>query len=68
MNRPGPEVERLLTRICTMDRRTLTRELLRVRGRDFTEDFLGGMSVERLRHVLLAVRLHTRDKARACPA
>ena len=47
-------------RIADMDRRQVTHELLHFKGRirlDFTREYLGRQSVDRLRHVLLAACL-----------
>lgn len=49
--------EREATSIATLGRNELTRRIRNFRGRfklDFTEDYLGRLSVDRLRHILLA--------------
>ena len=46
--------------VAEMPRDQVERELLHFNGRfqlDFTEDFLGQLSVDRLRHILLSARL-----------
>ncbi len=55
------QVEKLVTDIASMDRGMLVKML---RGLDcdfqidFTDDFLSTLSIERLRHVVLAASLH----------
>ena len=49
--------EREATSIAVLGRHELTRRIKNFRGRfrlDFTEDYLGRLSVDRLRHILLA--------------
>jgi len=56
----------IATSIATMPREAVTRELLSFQGRfkmDFTRDYLEGLPLEQLRHILLAAALH--DKKRA---
>jgi hypothetical protein len=50
-------VERQVTSISALSREELKRRIKNFHGRfklDFTEDYLNKMSVERLRHILLA--------------
>jgi len=50
-------VERQVTSISALSREELKRRIRNFHGRfklDFTEDYLNKMSVERLRHILLA--------------
>jgi len=50
-------VDRQVTSIAALDRDELTRRIRNYKGRfklDFTEDYLKKISVERLRHILLA--------------
>jgi hypothetical protein len=55
--------EQLVGRIGSMDRAGLVDELRRMRCEfpmDFTDEFLSSMSVERLKHIVLAASLHGR--------
>jgi len=60
----GQQVEALINRISVMDRSSLIGFL---RGLhvdfeiDFTDDFLGSVSIERLRHIVLAASLHSKE-------
>ena len=55
------EVDSLVNRIAVMDRQTL---LCTLKGMecdfkiDFTDDFLNSISLERLKHIVLAASLH----------
>jgi len=54
------DAERLAAHIAGMNRQALKNELLHFQGNvrlDFTEEYLNGLSLERLRHILLAARL-----------
>ncbi len=56
--------EEIVARLCRMDRAAMMRELRQFRARftlDFTDDFLEGLSTERVRHILLAALLHGRS-------
>jgi hypothetical protein len=53
--------EEIVARMCRMGRAGMLRELRQFRARfilDFTDDFLEGLSTERVRHILLAALLH----------
>jgi hypothetical protein len=55
--------ERTATSVATLDRAELTKRIRNFRGRfklDFTEDYLKKLSVDRLRHILLAAMLNAR--------
>jgi hypothetical protein len=54
--------EREATSIAALGRNELTRRIKNFRGRfklDFTEDYLRRLSVDRLRHILLAAVMST---------
>lgn len=54
------QVEEFVTLVATLDRETLIRQLGVYRGSfplDFTPQFLASLSLDRLRHVFLAVCL-----------
>ena len=54
--------EREATSIAALGRNELTRRIKNFRGRfklDFTEDYLSRLSVDRLRHILLAAVMST---------
>ena len=56
-------VERQVTSIAALGRDELKRRIRNFRGRfklDFTEDYLNKISVERLRHILLAALITTK--------
>ena len=56
-------IENLIRRITRMGRGELIRELRSLDCSfpiDFSDDYLNGMSVERLRHIILAASLHIR--------
>lgn len=55
--------EREATSIAALGRNELTKRIRHFRGRfklDFTEDYLNKLSVERLRHILLAALINAR--------
>ena len=55
--------EQIATSIATLGRNELTKRIKNFRGRfklDFTEDYLNNLSVDRLRHVLLAALINAR--------
>jgi hypothetical protein len=61
---PNQPAEEIVARLCRMDRQAMVHELQRFRARfrmDLTEDFLAGLSTERIRHILLAALLHGRS-------
>lgn len=61
-----PEAERLAVELAAMDRRQLIRTLREVRcdfELDFTDEYLRSVSIERLRHIVLAAALHDRRKS-----
>jgi hypothetical protein len=54
--------EREATSIAVLGRHELTRRIKNFRGRfklDFTEEYLRHLSLERLRHILLAAEMNT---------
>ncbi|MHC4073119.1 MAG: hypothetical protein ACYSWW_03130 [Planctomycetota bacterium] len=55
--------EREATSIASLERHELKRRIRNFRGRfklDFTEDYLNKLSVDRLRHILLAALINAR--------
>ncbi len=55
-----PQIEDLICLVSTLDRTALTRQFLNFHGSfpvDFTPDFLEKLSVERLRHIFMALCL-----------
>jgi len=55
--------EQTATSIAALGRNELKRRIRNFRGRfklDFTEDYLNAMSVERLRHILLAALVNAK--------
>jgi hypothetical protein len=51
------------TSIAVLERNELTRRIKNFRGRfklDFTEDYLNNLSVDRLRHILLAALINAK--------
>ena len=55
--------EQTATLIASLDRNELTRRIRGFRGRfklDFPEDYLAGLSVDRLRHILLAASINAK--------
>ena len=60
---PRTHLEKEATTIAALGRRELTRRIRNFRGcfkLDFTEDYLNKLSVDRLRHILLAALLNAR--------
>jgi len=54
------EVEKITGTIARMNRDDLTKEILQFDGRfklDFSENYLSQLSLEKLRHILLAAKL-----------
>jgi len=57
--------EQTATSIVALDRNELERRIRNFRGRfklDFTEDYLNSLSVERLRHILLAALINAKPR------
>ena len=55
--------EKTATSIATLNRPELNRRIKNFKGRfklDFSEDYLNRLSVERLRHILLAAMISTK--------
>jgi len=55
--------EQIATSIAALDRNELKRRIKGFRGRfrlDFTEDYLNSLSVDRLRHILLAALINAK--------
>ena len=55
--------ERTATSVSSLGRDELKRRIRNFRGRfklDFTEDYLNGLSIDRLRHILLAAMINTK--------
>jgi hypothetical protein len=55
--------ERQATSIAALGRGELERRIKNFRGRfklDFTQDYLNGLSIDRLRHILLAALMNSR--------
>jgi len=60
----GPRIEALVKRIATMERADLVRYLRNLDVEftiDFTNEFLDSISLERLRHIVLAAALRSRE-------
>jgi len=60
----GSEFQSLTDRIAEMDRPSLIKALRELKcdfKMDFDEEFLTGVSIERLRHILLAVCMHAHE-------
>jgi len=58
-------LDALVRRVCRLDRQGLTHELRSLGERlrmDFTEDALRQMSLERLRHLVLAAAMHVSER------
>jgi len=58
-------LEREATSIAALRRHELERRIKNFRGRfklDFTEDYLNRLSVDRLRHILLAAVMNARSR------
>jgi hypothetical protein len=56
-------VERQVTSVAALDRDELKKRIRNFRGRfklDFTEDYLNKISVDRLRHILLAALINAK--------
>ena len=56
--------DRETTSIAVLDRNELTRRIRDFRGRfklDFTEDYLNKISIDRLRHILLAALINAKS-------
>ena len=67
---PDQQVEQIIGIIATMDRSAVTRELLEFRAAfpvDFTAEYLGAQSLDRLRHILAALCLQTRQMPSLMP-
>jgi hypothetical protein len=59
-------LEQTAVSLAALDRSELKRRIRNFRGRfklDFTEDYLNNLSVDRLRHILLAALITTRAHA-----
>jgi hypothetical protein len=57
-------LDRQITSIAALERNELTRRIRNFKGRfklDFTEDYLRKLSVERLRHILLAASINAKS-------
>ncbi len=57
------DLEQTATSVACLGRGELTRRIRNFKGRfrfDFTEDYLNSLSVDRLRHVLLAALINAR--------
>jgi hypothetical protein len=55
--------EQTATSVAALGRKELTKRIKNFRGRfklDFTEDYLNNLSVDRLRHILLAALINAR--------
>ncbi len=60
---PQEQFEQTATSIASLGRNELTKRIKGFRGRfklDFTEAYLGNLSVDRLRHILLAALINAR--------
>ena len=66
MTTANSNIEQVATTIAHMDRQSIQKALLHFKGTkglvkfDFTEDYLNSLSIERLRHILLAAQLELR--------
>ena len=61
----GKYVESQVTSVAALGRDELTRRIRNFRGRfklDFTEDYLNKISVDRLRHILLAALINAKTR------
>jgi len=61
----GKCLEQTATSIAALGRYELTRRIKNFRGRfklDFTEDYLNNLSVDRLRHILLAALINAKPR------
>lgn len=57
--------EKTATSIASLGRTDLKRKIKKFRGRfrlDFTEDYLNKLSVDRLRHILLAALINSKSR------
>jgi hypothetical protein len=57
---PATQIEELITMVSCLDRKTLTQHFLSFRGNfpvDLTPEFLNNVSVDRLRHIFVALCL-----------
>ena len=57
MSRPMNSLESIAVSIASLNKPEVTRRLRNFKGRfslDFSDDYLEGLSVDRLRHILLA--------------
>lgn len=60
MSYRNTDIERITVGVASMNREAVKQELLQFEGRfklDFTEDYLESLSLDRLRHILLAAKL-----------
>ncbi|MEJ2647511.1 MAG: hypothetical protein P8016_03765 [Sedimentisphaerales bacterium] len=60
----GTYFDKQATSVATLGRNELTRRIKNFKGRfkmDFTEDYLKNLSVDRLRHILLAALLNDKQ-------
>ena len=60
MTRMGTDLDKIATSIAGMNRKAVKRALLSFDGRfkmDFSEEYLESLSLDRLRHILLAAKL-----------
>ena len=58
---PQKYFDKQATRVATLERNELTKRIKNFKGRfkmDFTEEYLNKLSVDRLRHILLAALLN----------
>ncbi len=58
------QVEELICLVSSLDKPTLTRQFLSFRGSfpvDFTPEFLNTLSIERLRHIFVALCLQAQQ-------
>jgi hypothetical protein len=59
----SPQIEELISLVSALDRTALARQFTSFRGNfpiDFTPEFLDRMSVDRLRHIFVALCLQNR--------
>ncbi len=62
----GENFEQTATSIAAFGKDELKKRIKTFKGRirlDFTEDYLNNLSVDRLRHILLAAQINTRPHA-----
>jgi hypothetical protein len=65
------QVEDLIAAVASMDRQTIVDEMLDFRGPfpvDFTPQYLRGLSIDRLRHVYVALCMQTQQMPRILTA